>query len=180
MKEKAEGGDLEFGVVDLTGVGDEKSSLVDELALRAEIAVEVLESSHLHHVITGLRHDMHHIQSLQPSSSLFSHLVKHVRAISCSLGELEDVFEEELVLHDALHGLDEQIAEGHFMTQLLLRLGEELKERSERVRGGEVGGPARSRPGTRGSPTWACSGSTSHRECADDAPATAKGRRLNR
>jgi len=48
--------------------------------------------------------------------------------MSCS--QVHDVskchLEQELVLHDPLHGLDEQVAEGELVAELALDVGEEL------------------------------------------------------
>ncbi len=88
--------------------GKERAYLEEETALRIQIAFEVLQPAHLHHIVTGLRYDFHHGECL----------LQHVRFIASSLGVLQYVREHKLVFGDSLDGFDEEVTQCHFVAEL--------------------------------------------------------------
>lgn len=79
-------------------------SLHKQAALGCDLAIKVLETAqHHHHVVDRLDHHLHLLVGLLQHG--------HLLVQAGSLGGLDDLLDQQLVFGDALHRLDDQVAQ---------------------------------------------------------------------
>ena len=99
------------------GLADREHVLQFQFAELMHVGGQVLDAADVHHVVGLLRHVDHHLQGAAYGSRLVAH----------ALGGFENLSQEQLVAHDALHGLDQQIGHEQFLAELLANFLNEMR-----------------------------------------------------